>query len=612
LNSLVSAAFLLVCSALPGFANIITLDENGHGSDNGLALLFNPNGTNPVAPFQRPVLVYTLPFAGVPGQVELIEPESGILEDVLQFTGNGTVIFYSKRDSDNSLADRFRPPIFPVPVTNTVVLTETGSPGNDGAFYTPSNGQPGFDASRPIYHFISNSQLQITKFQHVIVIVQENRTPDNLFHGLCVAPFGSAKSCSTKPDPSQYDIQTRHWIDKNTPSGKTEPKHIPLAAQYDLDHSHAAFLAMCDADPVTGACKMDGAGDVVCSKPICPSKPQFRFVDNSKGILNPYLEIATQYAWANYMFQTNQGPSFPAHQFLFGGTSAPSAFDDASGIFVAENTSKGANKAGCTAPEGTTVALIDQSGQENQKIYPCFEHRTMADVLPQNVTWKYYAPNAGSIWTAPNAIQHVCESTGPGGKCTGLEWQNNVDLVPADVLRDIRDCKLASLAWVVPTGANSDHAALSDGGGPSWVASIVNAIGKSNTCDSNTGYWKNTAILITWDDWGGWYDHVPPTMLAQSSYEYGFRVPLLFVSAYTPKRYINNQRHDFGSILRFIEHNFGIQEGALKFADARAKNDLGGFFDFRRPPRDFQAIAVTKDESFFLNDTRLATDPDDQ
>ena len=80
--------------------------------------------------------------------------------------------------------------------------------------------------------------------------------------------------------------------------------------------------------------RMDGAGDIPCSG-TCATTPQFKFVDNSTGILDPYLELATQYGWANYMFQTNQGPSFPAHQFVFGGTSAPNAADDAAGIFAA-------------------------------------------------------------------------------------------------------------------------------------------------------------------------------------------------------------------------------------------------------------------------------------
>jgi len=172
---------------------------------------------------------------------------------------------------------------------------------------------------------------------------------------------------------------------------------------------------------------------------------------------------------------------------------------------------------------------------------------------------------------------------------------------------------LRSVSWVIPTGANSDHAHVNDGGGPSWVSAIVNAIGNSSTCDGNRGYWDDTAIVIAWDDWGGWYDHVQPTFLAQpeGDYQYGFRVPMVFVSAYTPAGYINNERHDFGSILRFIEHNFGIKEGALNFADARATNELAGFYDIGKAPRKFVTVDAPKSATFFLQDKRKATDPDD-
>jgi len=457
---------------------------------------------------------------------------------------------------------------------------------------------------------------QAPNFQHIVVIVQENRTPDNLFQGLCSAPFGSSVSCSTAPNSSQYNIQTTNWLDKNSSTGVTQPGSVPLANKYDLSHAHSAFVAQCDQEPLTGACRMDGSADVQCSGK-CAAKPQFRYVNNSTNEVTPYLQMATQYGWANYMFQTNQGPSFPAHQFIFGGTSAPSAADDAAGIFAAENMSNSgvagtSTAAGCIATADTTVALIDPTG-ENQKVYPCFEHSTVPDILTSGLTWRYYTPSAGSIWTAPNAIQHICQSTGPGGKCAGPDWSANVDLKPADVLSDIANCNLRSLTWVIPTGANSDHARANDGGGPSWVASIVNAIGNSSTCDNHSGYWLDTAILITWDDWGGWYDHVSPSFLAQpeGDYQYGFRVPLLFVSAYTPTGYINNDRHDFGSILRFVEHNFGIAEGALNFADSRATNDLTGFYDLTRSPRTFVTISAPKTAEFFLHDKRKATDPDD-
>jgi phospholipase C len=92
----------------------------------------------------------------------------------------------------------------------------------------------------------------------------------------------------------------------------------------------------------------------------------------------------------------------------------------------------------------------------------------------------------------------------------------------------------------------------------------------------------------------------------------GFRVPLIVISAHTPRHYINNYRHDFGSILRFIEANFSVPEGALNFADARADNDLQLFFDYSRAPRPFETIGAPLTASFFINDKRPATDPDDQ
>jgi phospholipase C len=257
--------------------------------------------------------------------------------------------------------------------------------------------------------------------------------------------------------------------------------------------------------------------------------------------------------------------------------------------------------------------VIRPPGVENTSVYPCFEHATMPDLFSASVTWKYYAPSAGSIWTAPTAINHICVSSGPGGHCTGAEWNNNVDLRPADVLKDIANCELRSVSWVIPTAQNSDHAGRNDGSGPSWVASIVNAIGNNNDCDG-MGYWNDTAIFITWDDWGGWYDHEPPTILPgdQGDYQYGFRVPLLVVSAYTPAGLISNVRYDFGSILRFIELNFGIQEGALNFADRRAASDLRPFFDIKMAPRTFTEIAAPKTADFFLRDKRPLAGPDDE
>jgi phospholipase C len=224
-------------------------------------------------------------------------------------------------------------------------------------------------------------------------------------------------------------------------------------------------------------------------------------------------------------------------------------------------------------------------------MYPCFEHRTLADLLDgSGVSWRYYTPSAGSIWTGPNAIYHLR---------FGADWNDDVVLKPAQVLTDIADGQLANVTWVIPTGQESDHAGINDGSGPSWVASIVNAVGTSQ-------YWANTAIIIAWDDWGGWYDHVAPNIL--NSYEYGFRVPLIVVSPYAKAEYISHVTHDFGSILRFIEEIYGLP--SLGYADAVADN-LSDCFDFSQTPLRFHAIPTAVSAERFLSDRRPPTDPDD-
>jgi phospholipase C len=119
------------------------------------------------------------------------------------------------------------------------------------------------------------AQAQIGSFQHIIWISQENRTPDNLFQGLCTSPYGTSSSCNTKPSSSQYNIQTKDWLDKHSTGGVTQPSSTPLAGAYDLGHKHSNFTAMCNLNKTTNACKMDGAGDVSCSG-TCPTKPQFK------------------------------------------------------------------------------------------------------------------------------------------------------------------------------------------------------------------------------------------------------------------------------------------------------------------------------------------------
>ncbi len=435
---------------------------------------------------------------------------------------------------------------------------------------------------------------------HVVIIFQENRTPDNLFqdpvliaNGADIAGSGVNSAGQTIP-LSQIDL----GLVGANPS------------QYDLGHAHIGFLKMCNLNKSTGVCAMNGADriTVTCNTGVTgcpPANAQFKYVSPSD--VQPYFQMAELYTFADRMFQTNQGPSFPAHQFILSGTSAPAVGSD---LFVADNPTgiyKAGLTTGCIAPPGEYVKEIDPAGVETSTTLPCFEHATLTDLLDDaGLSWRYYTPSAGLLFTAPNAIQHMCvpNAAPPNATaCVGPDWTGaapKVVLKQSQILKDIAHNQLPAVSWVIPDGKASDHAATNGGEGPSWVASIVNAVGKSP-------YWGNTAILIAWDDWGGWYDHVPPQII--NSYEYGFRVPLIVVSPYAKPGYISHVTHDFGSILRFIESNYNLP--SLGYADAAA-DDLSDCFDFSQTPIPFQTIAAPLKADFFLNDKRPPVDPDDE
>jgi phospholipase C len=435
------------------------------------------------------------------------------------------------------------------------------------------------------------------KIQHVVVIFQENRTPDNLFH--------DPKLISAGADIASSGMDSQGNQLALTP--------VSLVTAYDLSHKHDAFEEMYDGG------KMDGADKIatfcgLTPPPNCvPPNPQFQYVDNSTGELQPYFDLAETYTFGDRMFQTNQGPSYPAHQFIVSGTSVPSP---GSSFFVAENPigpADAVQHTGCTAPANETVALIDSSGVEitdrndsryaQYNIYPCLDHPTLTDLLDShNLSWRYYTPTEGSLWTAPTAIEHICVPNASKTACTGADWTSKVILNPPQVLTDISANQLPSVSWIIPDAKESDHAMINDGSGPSWVASIVNAIGSSQ-------YWSNTAIIIAWDDWGGWYDHVPPPSIV-NSYEYGFRVPLIVVSPYAKSAHISHQVHDFGSILKFIETVFNLPTVAPGYADTRA-DDLSDCFDFGQTPLAFHTIAAKYGATHFLEDRSPPQGPDD-
>jgi phospholipase C len=439
-----------------------------------------------------------------------------------------------------------------------------------------------------------------SKIQHVVVIFQENRSTDNLFQDPVLISRGA--------DIQNYGI--------NSQGAKVPLTPVPLAIDWDDSHTHSSFLAMWDNG------KMDGADLIPLDKcpKVCvtPANRPFNYVQASD--IQPYYTLAETYAFSDRMFQTNQGPSFPAHQFIISGTSAPSPPGQPnSNLFVADNQTGGPDPTitGCLSAAGEYVLLIDPANpdpntNETQPIFPCFDHPTATDLLDaQGISWRYYAWSPGFLWTGPDAIRHICgpsPGTPNATACTGTDWQSSVVINSAQVLTDIQNNHLAGVSWVTPSIPQSDHSGdLTTTEGPSWVASIVNAIGSSS-------YWSNTAIIITWDDWGGWYDHVAPPVI--NSYEYGFRVPLIVVSPYAKAAYVSHQVNDFGSILKFIEEVFSLPNvapgAAPPYADALSNTaDLSDLFDFSQTPLTFHTVPANLDANYFIHDKRPPQNPDD-
>jgi len=386
--------------------------------------------------------------------------------------------------------------------------------------------------------------------KHVVIIVQENRSFDNLF-----AKYPGA------------DGATRGQMS----NGKSiELKPTKLYSGKGFENSHEAYVVDYDGG------KMDGWNLVYVGSKPC-SSCAYKYVDPAD--IKPYWTMAQQYVLADHMFPTESSGSFNGHQDLIRGDSAISDSES-----LVDFPSHG--PWGCDAPPGTTTPLLTDTGKYIAKgPFPCLKYDTVRDLLDaKKVSWKYYTPQlfdslAGAYWDAFEAIKAVRNSP---------EWTTNISTPQTNVFKDISSGSLASVSWVVPDGIDSDHSQIAKGDrGPSWVAQVVNAIGESQ-------YWKSTAIIVVWDDWGGWYDHVPPPQLDYAGL--GMRVPMLVVAPYAKSGFVSHTQYEFGSVIKFVEEVWGL--GNLGTTD-KTSASIDDVFDFSQAPRKFVPIKAEYSKRFF-------------
>jgi phospholipase C len=402
----------------------------------------------------------------------------------------------------------------------------------------------------------------IFKIRHIVWIMQENRSFDNLFQGY---PGADTRS-------SGEDSQ-----------GRVVPlARIAFTRGYDISHTSNSFFRACNGTsrlPGTH-CRMNGFDreQVYCFR-ACPRDPQYGYVPHYETRL--YFEMAHQYVLADRMFASNLDMSYVSHQYMVAGQ-ANRAVDFPSRTW------------GCT-PGRDVINTLTDARAYGPTIPVCQNYRTLGDELDAaGLSWRLYSFTKKYQWMGYRSIRHIRY---------GPDWSTNVIGSSLQVITDAANGKLANVTWVTPSCKNSDHSACGSASGPQWVSDVVNAIGESR-------FWNSTVIFVMWDEWGGWYDHVKPPYVDFDGL--GLRVPLLVISPFAKRGYVSHVQYEHGSILKFVEDRFGLAR--LAASDTRANSPAVDCFDFSQPPRPFKPFGSRKrpqDVLRMLHEDR-PQDPDTQ
>ena len=363
--------------------------------------------------------------------------------------------------------------------------------------------------------------------KHVVFIVKENHTFDNMF-----AHFPGA-------DGTQYARIGKHRELLNV-----TPDHLP----FDISHSGEAASYAVNGGRMNRFRKLGGA--VQFGKDYADSAYRANEIP-------AYWAYAQRYALADHFFSTIMGESFSNHLVLIGNQSAGTIDNPRGG--------DGSRSWGCDASTGSLVAVRSTTGQVSQ-VRPCFDFTTLGDEAGQaGVSWRYYAAQPGQwgyVWAAYDAINHV--RYGPAWK--------QADVPYTQFSSDVKGGHLPALSWLMSDFAQSEHPPASMCQGENWDVKQINTIMKSK-------YWRSTAIVLVWDDFGGFYDHVRPPVI--NNIGFGPRVPAIVISPYARARYVAHTTYDFSSMVRFAEDVFGLPY--LPGYDPSVPS-IAGMFNFHRSP----------------------------
>jgi phospholipase C len=367
------------------------------------------------------------------------------------------------------------------------------------------------------------------QIKYVMVLVKENHTFDNYFSGVPGAESATSAKLS---------------------NGTT--KKLTVAPDGDLpgDTCHAnscGFNAYDDG-------KMDGFDtNGNATQP---------FMHYTEQQIPNYWQLAKNFVLADHFFSTTLGPSTPGHAVFWNARSL--SLDNA------DCPDGGAcGGFGCIAGKDTTITTYNQDDCTTKTVFPCFDVPTLADHLPQGFTWMDYggaiALMTKSVIGMPNYQSHF--KSGP------------------NLLIDLENKKISNLTIAhLSAGAASEHPPSAPCEGENETIQIINAA-------MALPEWKEMAIVVTWDDWGGWYDHVAPTVHKCKNgkiFNTGFRLPAIIVSPYAKQGYVLKTPAEQASVPRLVEELWKMDFMTTRDAHARdgTAGSLLGAFDFTQAPRD--------------------------
>jgi phospholipase C len=408
---------------------------------------------------------------------------------------------------------------------NWIMLPEILAPGRRLAAWLPFI----LAFVLPLASISSSAQASLpaglSKIQHIVFIVKENRSFDEYF-----GTFPGSDGATTGL----------------TSTGQIVPLgHTPDSTPFDICHDWNCLIAMMDY----------GRMDHFDIDPTCPQNGRLMcYSQMTQQDIPNYFTYAQNFTLADRMFSSIHGTSFPNHLYTIAGTSA--------GVIGQAHLPGNFNlhEVGCTADETSTAQVIDPNGNVTNQ-YPCIDVQTLGDSLSTaGLSWASYAP-AKIIFNAYIAINHIYNSPA---------WAQHI-LSYTQFASDALNGKLPAVSWVVANN-ESEHPPFSTCVGENWTVQQINAIMQGPD-------WNSTAIFLTWDDPGGFYDHVTPPNLDR--FGLGQRVPLIVISPYAKAGFVSHTIYESSSVLKFIEERFGLQPLADRDANA---NDLMDSFDFSQAP----------------------------